>query len=132
MKGRTQVARTARSMSGRSAKLHYENHSAESYESSYFYEPGAYMKYLSDLVRERLQLKEGVTTTERRLLDIGGGTGNFIPMIMEDTELVAVAVIDHHLEHQNERVSPDVSDRISFVKASAEALKESHDKSIPW
>ena len=62
------------------------------------------MNYLSDLVRERLQLKEGVTTTEGRLLDIGGGTGNFTCMIMEDTELVAVAVIDHHLEHQNERV----------------------------
>ena len=120
-------------MSARSAQTHYEKHSAQSYESAYFYEPGAYMKHLSDLVRKRLQLEEGTARTERRLLDIGGGTGNFTRMILKDVSATAV-VVDPFLDHNDETSRLDGSAVVSFVKAPAESFKESTDneKVIAW
>lgn len=94
-----------------STQAHYEAHSAASYESAYFYSQGAYTDYLSKLVRMRL----GLGDETRRVLDVGGGTGNFTKMLVEGTKVNSV-VIDPFLE-----VSVDQdTDQLKFVKAPAE------------
>ena len=83
-------------------KSHYEAHSAESYDSAFFYEVGPYMKHLRDLCYNRLQLQvrdwdtpatksptTATTTTvtvPRILLDIGGGTGTFTRTLISDRD----------------------------------------------
>ena len=73
---------------------HYETHSSnQSYEQAYFYEPGAYMQHLVSLTQERLQLNsrsstekyDESTTMRRRILDIGGGTGNFAQELLSSS-----------------------------------------------
>ena len=93
---------------------HYTSHSADSYESAFFYEAGAYTKHVQRLVQDRLRLHDiqqiGDHTKDlsdppkrrrpRRLLDIGGGTGNFTRMLLEGTNnLVEAIVVDPFLEH---------------------------------
>ena len=79
------------------------------------------MENLAALVRDRLKLKD----SKRRLLDIGGGTGNFTRMIVKDTNTEAV-VIDPFLDASHE------ADTIRFVKASAEDFIESSSCEDPW
>ena len=83
-------------------KSHYEAHSAESYDSAFFYEVGPYMKHLRDLCYNRLQLQvrdwdtpatkspttatATTVTVPRILLDIGGGTGTFTRTLISDRD----------------------------------------------
>jgi ubiquinone/menaquinone biosynthesis C-methylase UbiE len=71
-----------------SAANHFEGHSADSYEEAYFYSPGAYMQYLVDLVSKRLYLNTTTSDTNqrRRILDIGGGTGNFAKELVSNSQ----------------------------------------------
>jgi hypothetical protein len=120
---------------------HYEAHSAESYESAYFYEVGPYMKHLRDLCYNKLQLGSNWdnTTTDpnentsvqvpsRILLDIGGGTGTFTRMLIEDTTNCEAIVIDPFLEQSSNgnTISNNSSNErrniIQFIKAPAEAF----------
>jgi hypothetical protein len=103
---------------------HYQAHSADSYESAFFYEQGDYTAYLQRLVQDRLQIFQGnngndvngnvntssSSTPPRRLLDIGGGTGNFTRMLLEGTSsntssssnpLLQAVVVDPFLEHSD-------------------------------
>ena len=58
-----------RTMSG-----HYEQPSfAERYEAAFFYSSRAYMEHILQHIRETLALPD----EEARIVDIGGGTGNF-------------------------------------------------------
>ncbi|KAG7361974.1 hypothetical protein IV203_025640 [Nitzschia inconspicua] len=83
--------------------LHYEAHAInESYEDAYFYEPGAYMAHLVQLIKNRMQLPSTISNNKnntnnkndtilsscvrRRILDIGGGTGNFARALIESIE----------------------------------------------
>lgn len=103
-----------------STQAHYENHSASSYESAYFYSPGEYTERLCQLVRNGLGWKK---TTNRRLLDLGGGTGNFTKLILQASPGVDALVVDPFLEGKQ-----DKHDRqIEFVKGSAEAFKDEPD-----
>lgn len=104
----------------KTTQTHYEAHSASSYESAYFYSPGAYTDYLTKLVQERLGLvRAGAEEEGRRVvLDVGGGTGNFTKMIIEHTKAEAI-VIDPFLEFSSDLVD---SKQLKFVKASAEDL----------
>jgi hypothetical protein len=119
---------------------HYENHSADSYDSAYFYEVGAYTENLRDLCRSRLQTGvawcSSVTEVpnpssqrlhDRILLDIGGGTGTFTRMLIQDTDCQAV-VIDPFLEHQDNEGGRN--DPVVFVRAPAEAFIEDPDHPI--
>ena len=108
-------------------KSHYEGHSAETYESAYFYAPGAYTEHLASLVKRSLQLDASPDgcTKDRCLLDIGGGTGNFTRMIVEDAPNVRAVVVDPFLEQQSisgvdESESAASNERIRFVKAPGE------------
>ena len=100
---------------------HYEAHSAETYEEAYFYEPGAYMQYLVQLVTNRMELCNDGTdnaTESRHMLDIGGGTGNFARALCSNSKL-NISVIEPFLEEtKNEQLTK--SDQVSFVKAPAE------------
>jgi ubiquinone/menaquinone biosynthesis C-methylase UbiE len=80
-----------------SPKSHYQSHTAESYESAFFYSPGAYMDYLSKLVTERMKLDES-SHGRRRILDIGGGTGNFTKMLVESRPHIEAIVLDPYLQ----------------------------------
>jgi hypothetical protein len=115
---------------------HYTSHSADSYESAFFYEEGPYTQYLQSLVQNRLQLvgdnaqvatstgssSSGSSQQRRILLDIGGGTGNFTRMLLPlDKEKNAVnlqaIVVDPFLEQ-----SSSEGGNLKFVKAHAEAF----------
>lgn len=98
---------------------HYESHSADSYDSAFFYEVGAYTEHLRDVCKARLRLDPSANALPPRvLLDIGGGTGTFTRMLIHDTPCRAV-VIDPFLEkHTN--VSSD--DPLNFIMAPAEAF----------
>lgn len=113
-----------------SAANHYSAHSAETYEEAYFYEPGAYMQYLVELVTQRMQLNNVTVNSScsRNILDIGGGTGNFAKALVHNSPSsnFHVTVVEPFLEESKSNDSP-MSDRIHFVKASAEIfLSRSH------
>jgi hypothetical protein len=105
---------------------HYEAHSAESYEQAYFYEPGAYMQHLVNLVSNKLRLE---SDTPRTILDVGGGTGNFAQaLIDQNPSTKSVVVVDPFLES----TSQTTSDKISFVKAPAEVFLEDPKDNDEW
>jgi SAM-dependent methyltransferase len=121
-------------------KSHYEGHSAETYESAYFYAPGAYTEHLASLVKRSLQLDASpdACTKDRCLLDIGGGTGNFTRMIVEDAPNVCAIVVDPFLEQLSisgvdESESAASDERIRFVKAPGEEFKlKPTDETVWW
>ena len=97
---------------------HYEAHSADTYEDAYFYEPGAYMQYLVDLVTKKMGL-DSKTDQPRHLVDIGGGTGNFARALTENiSHMMCVTVIEPFLEESTDENLKD--DKVFFVKAPAE------------
>lgn len=96
-----------------STQVHYEAHSSESYESAYFYSHGAYTEHLRRIVVKKLGLE---AETKRRLLDIGGGTGNFTESIVEKSPEVEAVVVDPFLEMEQD------TKQVKFAKAPAEAF----------
>ena len=79
---------------------HYESHTSESYESAYFYSEGDYTVWLRDLVRDEFGLLSPIDDTRydrRTILDVGGGTGNFISMVINDVEFMNAVVVDPFL-----------------------------------
>lgn len=105
---------------------HYEAHSASTYESAYFYSPGAYTDYLTKLVVSRLGLR---ADTKRRVLDIGGGTGNFTNMMVENSPDVEAIVVDPFLEGGEESAA---GSSVKFVHAPAEMLGQSKTDEMWW
>jgi len=112
---------------------HYGNHSeAGSYENAYFYEPGAYMEHLVQLCRNRLQIRKQNQKQERQrkhcILDIGGGTGNFAQILVQNDDDSRIVVIDPFLDPITtttittaESSGDDYNnDIVSFIKAPAE------------
>ena len=98
---------------------HYESHSNESYDDAYFYEPGAYMENLANLVVDRLHLKG----QQRCILDIGGGTGTFAQTMVEKEDsgskiVVVEPFLDPSFEDSTATAAKDAP--VSFVRASAE------------
>jgi hypothetical protein len=100
------------------SRSHYEAHTAESYESSFFYEEGFYTKYLCDLVVGKMCLKEGVKP--RTLIDVGGGTGNFTLMLTREAVGLRAIVVDPFLQES----SQESGEELQFVKASAEEFMD--------
>lgn len=108
---------------------HYEAHSAHSYEEAYFYEAGTYMQHLVDLVDARLKLGD-VARPPCRLIDIGGGTGNFAQALMDRHPSKFVStVVDPFLD-------PTASGKglkgLDFVKESAEVFMNPNDDDVAW
>ena len=98
---------------------HYESHSkSDSYDDAYFYEPGAYMENLANLVIDRLHL-EG---RRRCILDIGGGTGTFAQTMTEkDDSGSKIVVVEPFLDPSFEDTAASTTRApVSFVRASAE------------
>lgn len=131
------------------AESHYQGHSQDSYESAYFYSPGAYMEHLKGLVDTSLRLSavavdcddadydddddgndDDETTTNkqrrerrrrRRLLDVGGGTGNFTKQLLALDPALEAVVIDPFLTSA-EAETDNQEARIRFVAESAKAF----------
>lgn len=116
---------------------HYEAHSNDSYESAFFYLEGEYTKWLCDLVRETFALPPAVDSSaadneikrkRRILLDVGGGTGNFTSMVINDVDYSMDAiVVDPFLPasssgnaNDNDNDNGGEQKCLQFVKASAE------------
>jgi len=126
------------STSSTSPKDHYKAHSAESYEQAFFYEAGAYTEHLCVLVQDRLKLKAQQQQT-KRLLDIGGGTGNFTRMLVKDTNVSAV-VVDPFLEKSDEADDGGGdANNVRFVAEPAEAfmkdlpeISDENDNTTNW
>jgi Methyltransferase domain len=132
---------TSRSTMSTTPESHYANHDADSYESAYFYEPGPYMEHLKQLVQDRFQFPKQVTEEEEkgrttnRLLDIGGGTGNFTKLIVEGSNVHPI-IVDPFLEQSSSIISindtnstsvgsdPIIlsSSNITFIKETAESF----------
>lgn len=102
-------------------KSHYEAHSDSSYESAYFYSPGEYTTYLCNLVETRLGLK-GIDQ-RRKLLDVGGGTGNFTRMLVDNNDGLEAVVIEPFLQKSD--VIED--DKLRFVQDNAERFATEDD-----
>jgi 2-polyprenyl-3-methyl-5-hydroxy-6-metoxy-1,4-benzoquinol methylase len=124
---------TVRSMATTSHSMaissHYQAHSAETYEQAYFSEAGDYQNYLMGLVQEKLQLQlqlDDNDSTKRRILDIGGGTGNFAQALVQDHPSTHVTVVDPFLDPTTSNIG---SDQVSFAKAPAEAFLTSKESS---
>ena len=78
------------------------------------------MQHLVDLVSNRLQLEQELE--QRRILDIGGGTGNFAQALVNNTcNTTEAIVVDPFLDPTS---SIDPNDRVKFVKEPAEAFLE--------
>jgi cyclopropane fatty-acyl-phospholipid synthase-like methyltransferase len=108
------------------SESHYEAHTAESYESAFFYEEGSYTKYLCDHVVGKMHLK-GVKP--RTLLDVGGGTGNFTRMLTKDAVGIRAIVVDPFMQES----SRQEGEELQFVKASAEEfMNEKFDPYDQW
>ena len=144
-------------------KHHYAAHTSSSYESAFFYSVGDYTSHLRDLVLSTLNLKihENIHSNEDsstsntwesvkensnvfldsisktndrvRIMDIGGGTGNFTKMMLEQcSNNIDAVVIDPFLTPSetdenpiiSQTIASDVDDmqpsNICFVKAGAE------------
>jgi hypothetical protein len=112
----TTTARTTTTQS------HYQSHTADSYESAFFYEPGPYNDYLCQLCRQGLQITSTESTSARVLLDIGGGTGSFTRRLIQDTPHRAI-VVDPFLPPQ---AAVNENDVVQFVAASAESFVDSN------
>jgi hypothetical protein len=109
------------------SKSHYEAHTAESYESAFFYEEGSYTKYLCDLVVGQMHLKEVVEP--RTMLDVGGGTGNFTRMLTKEAVGIRAIVVDPFLQESSRQQGVE----LQFVQASAEEfMNEKFDPSDEW
>lgn len=101
------------------ATSHYEAHTTESYESAFFYTPGEYMVHLQKQVRQLYGVVEG---EKRRLIDVGGGTGNFTKLIIENTAMEAISV-DPFLtvdDHAGDDEAKRRGRSLHFIKAPAE------------
>jgi SAM-dependent methyltransferase len=135
---------------------HYQAHDAESYESAFFYARGDYTSRLRDLVVTQLGLdvdydSEGVVGVaaavgvfdnytpdgsprtsargKRRFLDVGGGTGNFTRMLLEDRSHLQAVVIDPFLA----KVEAEREDEhLRFVQAPAEAFLNDQQTVNEW
>lgn len=109
---------------------HYEAHSACSYEDAFFYEPGDYQVYLCNLVRDRLGVSSCTPKEKRRLLDIGGGTGNFTRQLVEGISNMQAVVVDPFLESSSQ--NDDADDQVRFVKAGAECFATNSPENKEW
>mmetsp|Transcript_22200 Transcript_22200/g.33670 ORF Transcript_22200/g.33670 Transcript_22200/m.33670 type:complete len:326 (+) Transcript_22200:53-1030(+) len=120
------ISRRTMALTNSTTSHHYKAHSAaDSYEEAYFYSPGAYMERLVTLTSHRLQLGSASSNNSsiRRLLDIGGGTGNFSQALVDhdnknDNNLEAI-VVDPFLVKDNNN---NDDDKVKFVKEPAEAF----------
>lgn len=100
-------------------KTHYEAHTADSYENAFFYQRGPYMEYLSNLVVQKLHLRDNLDGAPRTLVDIGGGTGNFTKLLLNSNSNLKTIIMDPFLVD-----SKASEDRITFVKEPAETFME--------
>jgi hypothetical protein len=124
---------------------HYDAHADKnSYEDAFFYEPGAYMTHLVELTKNRMQL-DRKNPIKRRILDIGGGTGNFAEALIRaaaptssdtdkdspPTSPLQIIVVDPFLDPTTITTKVSATDKLEddsssakaplqFVKASAE------------
>jgi len=113
---------------------HYSNHTADSYESSFFYSShSAYVDDLAHKVAVRLglqshtaaRMQSPVITDSITLLDVGGGTGNFTQQVMAKSNHhhVKAIVLDPFLtpnDTPDRHGHPD----LTFVAASAQQVFE--------
>jgi len=119
---------------------HYNSHLASSYESAFFYSEDEYMKFLCERTRDKLGISSSMENkeehrTQRRLVDIGGGTGNFTEMLVKDDSGLDAVIVDPFLSPSDD---DNEDSKIRFVKASAEEFqlsndsKASDDLALPW
>jgi 2-polyprenyl-3-methyl-5-hydroxy-6-metoxy-1,4-benzoquinol methylase len=121
---------------------HYQQHAkADSYEQAYFYEPGAYTDWLKHAVMESLELgpvaaKWSNSSSNRcRLLDVGGGTGNFTQLLLESNACLEAVVVDPFLTKEDATDDCNHGSKMSplrFVSAPAEAFCQESDSDSPW
>jgi len=125
--------RQAHQMATATTSGHYGRHTADSYESAYFYSRGEYTDWLKGEVISALagsSENSNASTGKRRLIDIGGGTGNFTRMILDGVPNMEAVVVDPFLEassdfnHDNSDGTGIDNGEIQFVKAGAEDYAE--------
>lgn len=134
---------TAQSRHLSNSAKHYLSHTSSSYDSAFFYSPGKYTSFLCDKVKQTLgiiptssisstpggsseqQQSDGDHNRRCRLLDIGGGTGTFTKMIIEDVPEMNAVVLDPYLTNNTDIPDDDsknggTTSRVYFVKGTAE------------
>lgn len=128
---------------------HYESHTSTSYESAFFYSEGEYTQWLCDLVRDTFNIPQETDDDNKQLsncckgkaddrrlrrknrvlLDVGGGTGNFTSMVIQDVDSMNAVVVDPFLPATSlssasggdvDKDHEQQQKKLRFVKASAE------------
>lgn len=112
---------------------HYESHKdGDSYEDAYFYQSGSeYMQWLVKHSREKLGL-EDENTTERRILDVGGGTGNFTKALIEGMSSWCKGIVLDPYLTRDAMAKPNQPVGLSFVPAPAEILMTPAREGETW
>ncbi len=109
---------------------HYQGHTAQSYESAFFYEKGAYTEWLANKVQDKLRLTASLPEKVRLLVDVGGGTGNFTKMLLDvNRNQLEAVVVDPFLAEEH---SDSSNYRIGFVKAAAESFQVEDENDTDW
>jgi SAM-dependent methyltransferase len=124
------VARHRQHCLAMSTRSHYEHHTADTYESAFFYEAGDYSERLSRLVRQRLHLEDATPQFTRTLLDIGGGTGNFSRMLVANVDAAYCIVVDPFLEQRTTQTTG--AGRVTFEKVPAETFMDQATADQEW
>lgn len=91
------------------------------------------MDYLSNLVKDRLGLDRN-QSSDRNLLDIGGGTGNFTRRLVEGNSNIKAIVVDPFLDgsSSSSQTSDDDCKQLQFVKAGAERFAAPMTQEEEW
>jgi len=112
---------------------HYTSHSSSSYEASFFYSPSAFTEFVRDHVTQTFGRNASTLAAEEFvLLDVGGGTGNFTQMLLEEDQGTGKVrnkrgiVLEPFLEKSHVIDAPS----LEFIRMGAEILKDDVGDSI--
>ena len=112
---------------------HYASHTATSYEANLFYSTESpFTQFLRDEVQSTLNLNTG-TNRNICLLDVGGGTGNFTRMVLEEAgknRRVGI-VLDPFLEASKEVLSSSSNQNclsIQFITEDAQIFIDKNNR----
>jgi len=131
---------TRRALSSGTTATHYVTHTSSTYESAYFYssEPNKYTTSLCDKVKKIFGFspdgKKSLSKQQsRRLVDIGGGTGNFTASITSGCDDLEAVVLDPILQATDATTghatpSTRCTNNIKFVHASVEDFIKNSSK----
>ncbi|KAK3251015.1 hypothetical protein CYMTET_39645, partial [Cymbomonas tetramitiformis] len=111
-------------------KQHYGEVAASAYEEAFFYSTGPYQEHLLDRIESHLALDQSPGRASVRVVDLGGGTGNFTQAMFEKYQLNEKLLC---VDKYQEMLDTAVANNYSGVNTlCADAVDFSQDNSIKY